>query len=239
MTWHRYGFARPGSPDTADLKTGGARSPENKAVPGHRTRKRLRKLNCQEGRKGDGCKVIYHFSLASVAIVVGLLYVALHLWVALFPDQFKPLAKAFPRHLLMGQILMGAATVWIVWMCATMDLGEFTPMRQGITIFFGVLGILSLWLLTDYLSVRGLSVLLLLAANVLLDGAFLNNHPLKLIIPALAYVWITAGIILICSPYRLRDWLTWAVEKESRLKALAWPGVVFGGILILLGIFVY
>ena len=183
--------------------------------------------------------MIYHFSLSAVAITVGLAYVALHLWAALQPTQFLALAKAFPRHQLAGRILMVVATVWMVWLCATMDLGDFSTMRQPITLFFGVLGVLSLWLLTDFLAVRALAVLLLLGANVLLDGAFLHNHPLKLLVPTLAYLWVIFGIVLICSPYLLRDWLDWAGREKGRLAWLAWPGAIFGAGLFLLGLMVY
>ena len=183
--------------------------------------------------------MIYHFTLSAVSLVVGLIYVALHLWAILTPVQFSSLAQGFPRGKMAGGVLMGLATLWIVWLCTTMDLGEFTPMRMGITLFFGVLGLLSLWLLTDFLAVRGLAILLLLAANVLLDGAFLHDHPLKLVIPALAYIWIIFGIILICSPYRLRDWIAWATGNQNRLKMLSIPGAIFGLVLILLGLMVY
>jgi hypothetical protein len=183
--------------------------------------------------------VIYHFSLAAVAIVTGFLYLVLHLWAALQPGRFIPLAKTFPRHLIIGRVLMAVAAVWMVWMCATMDLGEFTAMRTPITIFFGALGVGAFWLLSDYLAVRALAALLLLGANVLLDAAFMSDNPWKLVIPLLAYLWIIVGIILVCSPYRLRDGLDWALKDEKRCQLFAWPGVVFGVILVGLGLFVY
>ena len=183
--------------------------------------------------------MIYHFSLASVAVVVGLAYVAFHLWAALRPTQFMVLARRMPRHVVVGRMLMGVATVWMVILCATMDLGDFSRMRYGITLFFGALGILSFWLLTDFLAVRALAVLLLLGANVLLDGAFLSDQPAKFLIPGLAYVWIVFGIVLTCSPYLMRDALDWVSSRQPRLPWLAWPGVIFGVVLIVLGATVY
>jgi len=41
------------------------------------------------------------------------------------------------------------------------------------------------------------------------------------------------------SPHLWRDAVIWATATPERLRLLSWPGVVFGLVLIALGIFVY
>ena len=86
---------------------------------------------------------------------------------------------------------------------------------------------------------RGLGCLLLLAAALMLDAAFLATTPWRFVVTILAYAWVIKGMVLVYSPHVGRRWLDWATESEHRLRLLAWPGVALGLILIVLGIFVY
>jgi hypothetical protein len=183
--------------------------------------------------------MIYHLSLSVVSLLCGLMLAAGHGWALFRGQEAKAALKAFPRHTPVGYVLMGAAVFWVVLLCALMDMGEFSPVRRQITVGFAVLGGLVLWLLTDYLAVRGLGALLLLAANVLLDAAFLHDEPWKLVVVCLAYAWIVAGIVCVTSPYLLRDGISWAISNERRFRFLAGAGAGFGVGLMILGLWLF
>jgi len=178
--------------------------------------------------------MIYSFSLQAVAIVIGLVYLLGHL-----PGFFRPALvgewlRGVPRSGLLGYVFFGAAMAWTLFLVATIDLGEFSTYRVRIFLFFLALGTGVLFYARDYLAVRGLAALLCLAADIVLDAAFLHNEPAKLIYVTLAYVWVVVGIVLFFSPYRLRDAIAWATAAPERTRFLSACGAGFG--LVLLGI---
>jgi hypothetical protein len=183
--------------------------------------------------------MIYHFSLSAVAIVLGVVYLLAHLPGVLWPGPVRSEVGRFPRHLPTGLVLTFIASVWWVTLLATTDLGEFSVYRNTLLTISIVLLTLTMLLAHQFLAVRGLALLLLLGAQVILDAAFLLDTPVRLVMTVLAYVWATTGIILIISPYRLRDFIEWASRSESRFRGLSWGGVAFGVFLLILGIFVY
>ena len=183
--------------------------------------------------------MIYSFTLSSVALAVGLLLIVSHLPGLFAPAATARIARAFPRDLPAGVALLLLAAVWAVWLALSIDLGEFSALRIPIALAAALLGGLMLIFSREYLAVRGLSAILLLGANVLLDAAFLRDEPSKLVIVVLAYVWIGIALLFLFSPYRMRDAIAWATQNEGRLRFLSSLGVVFGGILIALGICAY
>jgi hypothetical protein len=183
--------------------------------------------------------MIYHLSLATVTIVLGLLYLALHLPGALAPSIFIPLAKKFPRNYPAGIALMALAGVWITITTSTMDLGEVSNLRNILVTLWVVGSALMIIFVPAFLAVRGLACVLLLGACVLLDAAFLRNDAIRFVVTIMAYVWAVLGIWLVSQPYRLRDWLDVALASEARCRLVCWPGAVFGVILLVLGLFVY
>ncbi len=183
--------------------------------------------------------MIYSFSLQAVAVAVGLLWFLLHLPGVLRPAAAGAALRRFPRSVPAGIVLLGLGLAWAVWLCATVDLGEFTPLRTKLLAVCVVLGGAMMVWSREFLAVRGLAVLLLLAADVVLDAAFLRDEPAKLLLVAFAYAWIVAALVLLFSPYRLRDAAAWATASEKRFRVLALGGALFGILLVFLGLFVY
>src|SRR5262249_54245031 len=91
----------------------------------------------------------------------------------------------------------------------------------------------------SFLAVRGLAMLFLLAAGLMLDSAFLVDNPAKFVVTILAYIWAIAGITFVASPYLLRDLLDKVLATKQRFIALVIVGLVLGFALLGLGIFVY
>jgi hypothetical protein len=181
----------------------------------------------------------YFVSLKLVAIIIGLLYVALHLPSALAPERIGVLMRKLPRNYPLGIGLMLAATLWFAILTGTMDLGELSGMRATLVIVWTVAGVLVAIFVPGFLTARGLGSLLLLAAAVILDAGFLVQTPARYVLTILAYIWVIKGMVLVYSPHVLRDWIDFATRTPQRLRLLSWPGVIFGVVLMALGFFVY
>lgn len=183
--------------------------------------------------------LIYPFSLAQVAAVLGAAYLLTHGWALARPAAATALLRAFPRHALAGWVLLGLATLWFAGLMATIDLMEYTPHRSKFVLGVLVLGALSAHFMREFLAVRSLGALLLLGAQVLLDAAFLRDEPSRLVVTVAAYAYIIAGMFMVGSPYLLRDFLGWLTASPVRLRAAAGSGLAFGIILLLLALLAY
>jgi uncharacterized membrane protein len=84
----------------------------------------------------------------------------------------------------------------------------------------------------EFLSVRALGILALLAAEPLLGAAFLRPEQTRLLLVVLAYLWATAGLFMVGAPYLLRDLIDWVTGKSWRYHAVAWSGIAYGTLLI-------
>jgi uncharacterized protein YjeT (DUF2065 family) len=181
----------------------------------------------------------YFVSLKIVAIIIGLLCIAARLPMALAPERFVGLMRSLPRNYPLGVVLMLSATLWFTTLTGLMDLGEISSARVQLMAVWTVAGVLVVIFVPGFLAARGLGCLLLLAAAVVLDAAFLSTTPWRYVMTMLAYYWVIAGMVLVYSPHLWRDAINYVTQTPQRLRMFAWPGVVFGVVLIGLGIFVY
>jgi hypothetical protein len=181
----------------------------------------------------------YFVSLKITAIVIGLIYLASHAPGILAPAATIHKVRQLPRNYPLGVVFMLAATAWFVALTGLMDLGELSGMRGKLMLAWAAGGILMTIFVPGFLALRGLGCLALLAAALILDAAFLVQTPARYVMTLLAYLWAVAGMVLVYSPHLGRDALIYAAETPARLKFFCWPAVVFGLVLILLGIFVY
>jgi len=183
--------------------------------------------------------LIYEFTLTQVAVVLGLIYLAAYGWMLAQPVQSEKWLLGFPRNYPAGVFLGAVATAWMIWLVQTADLMEYTPHRTKFVFGFLILGVLSIVFLKEFLAVRAGGVLALFVAKIMLDSAFLRDEPSRLVITILAYLFIVKGMVLVASPYLLRDLLQWLTARPVRFRALRYGGFGLGIVLLLLGIFVY
>jgi hypothetical protein len=181
----------------------------------------------------------YFVSLRITAMIIGAVYLLGHLPFALAPGKFTHLLRGLPRNYPLGIVLMLAATAWFTILTGVMDLGEISNIRMQLCIVWAVAGILVVIFVPGFLSVRGFGCLLLLGAALVLDAAFLTYNLGSYIIKIMAYIWVVAGMVLVYSPHYGRDLIQYISATPGRLRAFAWPGVLWGVLLIALGIFVY
>lgn len=175
----------------------------------------------------------YDIALFPVGITVGLLLIAGHLPAFVAPAATKKWLLDFPRSLVLGRALLGVALVWCVWLILTMDLGEFAGLRQPMVVGAVVVGVLTWIFVEEFLAVRALAILFLLAADVLLSAAFLQPPASRLLLVFLAYAWIFGGLFCVGLPWLLRDILAWATRADWRLHFAAGAGIAYGGIVLL------
>jgi hypothetical protein len=80
----------------------------------------------------------------------------------------------------------------------------------------------------DFLAVRALGLLGLLAASPLLESAFLKDPATRLLVPIYTYAMLTASMFFVGMPYLFRDAVDWASAKPARWSGLAVAGLAYG-----------
>lgn len=143
------------------------------------------------------------------------------------------LARAFPRSELASYVTMGLASAWFLSQILQLGEADFGAFRIHLFFAFGAVAVLSFFHVKDFLAVRGLAILILLTAWLLLTPAFMQEPASRLFLVAFAYVSIVIALYLGVSPYRLRDFFNWLFATDLRPRVL---GILFLGYGILLNI---
>ena len=134
----------------------------------------------------------------------------------------------FPRSRTAGAILLTIDLAWSFWLLATMEMGEFSNFRRPLLIILPVGFFLVLKFVDEFLAVRALGILCLLAAEPLLDAAFLRPETSRLLITVFAYLMIVAGLFWVTMPYLLRDQISWSTKTAGLWRLVAGAGLLFG-----------
>jgi hypothetical protein len=179
--------------------------------------------------------MIYPLKLETALILVGLLLIAAHAFALLKPLTAQTWLRAFPRSKMWGQVLMTAAATWFFALVWLMDLGEFSNWRQTVLIVTPFAWLLTIKFVEEFLAVRALGMLVLLAATPLLDASFLRPEMFSLYcLNGLVYVWIIFAMFWVGMPYTLRDQIGWVSKDQKRWRAAAFAGLAYGALLLVL-----
>ena len=166
--------------------------------------------------------------LKVMGILLGVWLIASHAIALTKPDLVKPWLKGFPRNEKIGTVLVIIAFAWtfIIWSC--MDLGEFFKIEKPVQMILvaGCVGVIVY--VKEFLAVRSLGFLMILAAAPILDSAFLKEPQTRLLIVALAYAIALKGMFWVCMPYLMRDQINWVLAKDKRYQIGAIAGAVYG-----------
>jgi hypothetical protein len=103
-------------------------------------------------------------------------------------------------------LFLPAAAIFI-HRAAMLSEADFGMHRSLLTTLFSVLAVFVLWKNNGFLSVRGITILQLLWANMLLGALRGNFSQIWLVAKAIAYGIVLLACWLTIQPYRLRDWL--------------------------------
>jgi hypothetical protein len=179
--------------------------------------------------------MIYHLSLQTAGIIAGIVLVLLSL-PGLFRPGLKDLMKEFPRSRVAGIVLLTIDFVWSFWLLATMEMGEFSSFRRPLLIILPVGYLLVIRYVDEFLAVRALGILCLLAAEPLLDAAFFRYEEARLVLTALAYLVIVAGLFWVTMPYLLRDQIDWSARSNTRWRFVHGVVLLYGCTVLALAI---
>ncbi|MGH7971435.1 MAG: hypothetical protein ACREIC_22170 [Limisphaerales bacterium] len=180
-------------------------------------------------------------NLSILCIILGLGLALPQIYGLLNPAAFGTAVRKFPRSLPWGCALMLLGTGWFLVNLSQESISDFAAYKNVLFLGFAAVGIGSCVFVQDFLAVRGLAVVLLLLAKLMVDTGrpYLSQTPLVLVIQTWAYVLVVAGIWLTVSPWRLRDFLRWATASEKRIKIGCGVRLAFGVFIAVLGFSVF
>ncbi len=180
-------------------------------------------------------------SLFLATLLPGLVLSALGLLLLVNNPAVRSLATALPRSSAAALVLFGGGVLWFLVRVAGMGAADRLLGDSNVpwVIGFAALGVLSFRYVPDFLAVRGLCILILLAATPLLNAAYMEyEHPQRLFMVTPVFVAILAALYLAAVPYRLRDFLAWLFARPGRARGVGAALLVYG-ILLNLVAFTY
>jgi hypothetical protein len=183
--------------------------------------------------------MIYQLPLQTAGLATGLLLLVSHAAALVAPGPAREFARALPRSRVWGTILLAFAAVWSFLLVRDLDLGEFSPLRGPMLIGIVVGAVLAWLFVEEFLTARALGMLLLLAAEPLLESAILRSEPSRFLLTVLAYGWASAGLVFVGMPYVLRDLIGWFAADPLRWKLAAVGGAAYGLALIACAAFLW
>jgi hypothetical protein len=178
-------------------------------------------------------------SLLLATLLPGLLLIVLG--VPLLANSSRAVAalKTMPRSMPAAVVFFGAGALWFLWNVMHLSSADFGDYKMMLGIAFAAIAVLAFKCVPDFLAVRGLCVLVLLAASPLLGAAYMEyQYPQRLFLVTFVYVLIALAIWLGASPFRLRDFFEWLFARPGRIRTAG--GVLLGyGLVLSLVAFTY
>jgi hypothetical protein len=179
--------------------------------------------------------------LSTLAILLGALVAAINLYGVLKPNEFGAALRKFARSTGIGYILVLFGTAWFVWNLRQESNSDFERLKPLLYALFIGVGIGTCIFVKDFIAVRGLAIVLLLLAKMMVDAGRprLGDTPWVLVIQVWAYAFVVAGIWFTISPWRMRDLLHWGTATEKRIRIGSGLRMAFGLFVVLLGLTVF
>ncbi|WP_265594557.1 hypothetical protein [Haloferula sp. BvORR071] len=176
--------------------------------------------------------------LYGTGLVLGVWLVATHALMLAKPEPVQHFLKKLPRDKAIGQVFLFIGMIWF-WLLVqppgkgilhslAMDLGEFNPLKGYLryVILFAIPAVG--YAVKEFLAVRALGLLGLMAAAPLLYAAFQRDPQSRLLVPIFAYAMIIASLYWVGMPYLFRDAVNWATANSKRWQALSVAGLAYG-----------
>ena len=149
---------------------------------------------------------------------------------------------AFPRNKLAGWILCAVGWLGTAYELDTIDIEVFDRYLKAfpgeLWILAVVLTVLTCWWMENLLPIRGVSAIFMLFPAELFPVIRLEPSSARLMLVVLAYVCAATGMFAMFYPWRIRQALAWLAEKPLRVIVSGAPCLVYGVVLVVLGIVV-
>ena len=134
------------------------------------------------------------------------------------PARVRAGLNAFPRSVWPGRILAAIDLVWASYALAQMHLGMFDAWKIHLYWLTPIAIALCILYLDELLSPRALGGLLLLAAGPVLNIARWHPSDWRLVMAALAYLWIAFGLLFLLSPWWFRRIALRMAQRDSVVR---------------------
>ena len=134
--------------------------------------------------------------LSTLSILLGLGMGLPQIYGIVKPAAFAAAVRKFPRSLPWGIALMLLGASWFLWNLNEESIADFATYKNVLLAGFAGVGLGACVFVQDFLAVRGLAVVLLLLAKLMVDTGrpALEQTQWVLVIPTWAYVLVVAGI---------------------------------------------
>ena len=174
--------------------------------------------------------------LSVLSVALGLAFGLPNIYGVLKPAAFGALLRKFPRYTPAGYVLMLAATAWFLAYVKAEPIADFASFKPALLFLFGAVGVGACLFIKDFLAVRGLAVVLLLLAKLMVDSARWVDSDWRLVVVTWAYAWIVAGMWFTVSPWRMRDLIHWSTATEARTRLTSGLRLALGLLVAVLGL---
>src|SRR5438046_3174079 len=121
--------------------------------------------------------------LSTLAIALGLGLGLPRIYGLVNPQKFAASVRKFPRNLPIGIGLMLLGTAWFAWNLSQESISDFTRFKNLMLCGFAGIGIATCFYVQDFLAVRGLAVVFLLLAKLMVD----TGRPM---LPVTDWTWV-------------------------------------------------
>ncbi|TAG28926.1 MAG: hypothetical protein EAZ36_05135 [Verrucomicrobia bacterium] len=170
-------------------------------------------------------------SLLLATLLTGLALLLLGAVLAADTSALRASLRALPRSALAAYVLFGGAAAWFLSRIAVLSEADFGQFRVQLFIAFAVVAVLAFFYVAEFLAVRGLAALVLLAAGPLLDAGF-GTYGIALVYKVAIYIALTAAIWLGAQPWRLRDTIDWLQRVPGRARLVGAALGAYGVLLV-------
>lgn len=179
-------------------------------------------------------KAIYTgLSLQAAGIIVGAFLILIHLVPMLKPAATKEWLVKLPRSQNVGTWVLTIAFIWALIVATSMDLGEFARMRYLAQFALPAMYLSLLFYTNEYLGARSVGILVLLAACPILEAAFQQPPQTRVLLSALAFVWILLALFWVGMPFTMRDQISWVTKSDGRFKLATFAGLGYGVLILI------
>lgn len=130
-------------------------------------------------------------------------------------------------------VLFGGAALWFLWLVTQLGKADFGDYKMIMLVVFGAAAIGAFKYTPDFLAVRGLAGLILLAASPLLHAAYMQyDEPQRLLLVSMVYILIIAAMFIGTMPFLMRDLFQWLWAQPKRPKLFGGAFVAYGALLV-------
>src|SRR2546426_2656250 len=125
--------------------------------------------------------------LSTLSILLGLGMGLPQVYGLMNPAKFREGVRKFPRSEPIGYALILIGTVWFLWNLNQENISDFAAYKKAMLIGFAALGVATCIYVRDFLAVRGLAIVFLLLAKLMVDTARWEDTEWRLVIVTWGY----------------------------------------------------